>query len=155
MRVYYDTEALNIVVDDIGRYFPSGSLIAENVAGKVNIKNKNTNVNELYTEFDNIVKVDDTPAGANINETLEYLNNEFAKGMITGQDSFTGGAATITVSNARILSGDRIMVFPQGAVLNEVIFVSSVSDGSFVVSRTIVNALGVLTSGLIFNWIRL
>jgi len=155
MKVFYDSETNNIIIEGLNRFFPSSSLIATGTSTNVGINYLNSSVLEVFDNFANFQKADGSPADANVGAVVDYLNAEFEKGRITGSGAFSGLTTTRTVSDARIKAGDKIIVSPQSATLNEIIFVSSVTDGSFVVTRVIINALGVLTSALNFNWFRI
>jgi hypothetical protein len=158
MKTGYDNNTRNVLIENFNRLFASGSLIASNFGDLVGIKYLDTDRFEIYDIYDiytNIQKLDGSTAGANVGAVVDYLNAEFAKGRITGSGEFSGLTSTRTISDARIKAGDKIIVSPQSATLNEIIFVSAVSDGNFIVTRVIINALGVLTSALNFNWFRI
>lgn len=155
MKIFYDGSTNNIIIEGLNRFFPSSSLIATGTGNNVGINYLNSSVLEVFDNFSNFQKSDGSPAGANVGAVVDYLNAEFAKGGIAGNSSFSGLSTTKTITDARIKAGDKIIPSPQSATLNEFIFVSSVADGSFVVSRVIINALGALTSALNFNWFRI
>lgn len=155
MKVFYDSATNNIIIEGLNRFFPSSSLIAAGTGNNVGINYLNSSVLEVFDNFVNFQKADGSLAGANVGAVVDYLNAEFSKGRITGSGAFSSLTTTRTISDARIKAGDKIIISPQSATLNEIIFVSSVTDGSFVVTRVIINALGILTSALNFNWIRI
>lgn len=152
MKVYYDREKDNIALDNIGRYFANGTLEAIESNGRITIRNKNTNINELHMYYYEFVKEDDSSAGDNINETIDYLNAEFAKGIATGDGSFLGTATTETITDDRIKSGDFILVTPVSvSVTPDILLVVNVIDGAFTVSRMLITGI-LYTSNLPFKW---
>lgn len=70
----------------------------------------------------------------------------------SGEANFSGTNATTTVTNSNINEGDDIVIMPNDSSLNEVLFVSSVLLGSFVVTRSVVNVVSGLTNNLGFKW---
>lgn len=155
MKVYFDEDTGVIVINNQNRLFAGGSMIASKDGDKVQIKYKNSNIIEVKTDYSNYIDANDNSAGEDADEVVDYLNSEFSKGAISGNDAFSLLSATVTITDNRIKTGDKIVVSPQVNALNDVVYVSNVANGSFVVSRKIIDGLGSLTSGLTFNWIRL
>ena len=155
MKIYYDTNSDNVLIENLGRYFPNGTLEAIEEFGKISIRNKNTGKNELHVLFSEIQKIDGSVSGTDNASCVIYLNNEFQNGKMSGSGAFSLLLDTVTITNSRIKSTDKIIVSPQGALLNDILYVSSVLNGSFVVSRKALVTASALTSGLAFNYIRL
>lgn len=153
MRIFYDLTARNIDFEGLGRYFSSGSMEAISDGNNVIAQYKDSNVKEIYEHFSNIQKEDGSPAGANVTEVVDYLNEEFSKGIILGQSSFSLLSVSKTVTDSRIRPNNKIMVQPIGTI-NEILGVT-VANGSFTVTRTVVGVLAGLTNNLTFDWVRL
>lgn len=154
MKIYFDKESLNVLLEGDDRLFPSGSLLAEDLNGNVVVKYKNTNVNNLYMPYTSIENQDGIPAGATLQEVIDYLNIEFNKGLSGGDGSFGLFQDEVTINNTNIFQGDIIMVMPVSITINEIVFIKTVFDGGFTVGRIIINALGTLTNNLPFNWLK-
>lgn len=154
MKIYFDKESLNVLLEGDDRLFPSGSLLAEELNGNVVVKYKNTNVNNLYISHTSIETQYGSPAGTTLQEVIDYLNVEFNKGLSGGDGSFGLLQDEVTINNTNIFQGDIIMVMPVSITINEIVFIKTVFDGGFTVGRMIINALGTLTNNLPFNWIK-
>lgn len=70
----------------------------------------------------------------------------------SGTASFTTTNPSSTVIDSAIKSTDTIVIMPIGQTINELFIFQTVSAGSFVVKRLIVNSLGSLTNGLTYKW---
>lgn len=155
MKVYFDNQTNNIIIEGLTRFFPSGSLVAVADGNNVYINYINNPILEVYDNYANFLKSDGSPAGASASSVVTYLNNEFAKGRITGSGVFSGLATSMTVTDSRVKAGDKIIPAPQTTALNEIVFAEPATDGSVVIRRVIINVLGALTSNLNVNWFRI
>lgn len=153
MKIGYDNNTRNVLIENFNRLFASGSLIASNVGDFVGIKYVDTDRFEIYDVYTNIQKLDGSSAGETASDVVTYLNGEFNRGIIMGQSSFTGLGLTKTVSDSRIKAGDKIVITPLGTI-NEV-FGITVINGSFTVTRSVVATLVGLTNNLAFDWVRM
>jgi hypothetical protein len=154
MKVYYDTDTMNIILQGVSRYFANGTLEAIEEGGKVAIRNKATLINELYLDRTGMEKEDGSPIGADNTIAINYLNEEFNKGMSTGVATFALLGTTATVNDPKVKGNNKVMVSAQAPVVNEIIFVTAVSDGSFTVNRIPINTALGLTTDLPFNYIK-
>lgn len=152
MKIYYDLATRNINFEGLGRFFGSGSMEAVTEGDYVYVQYIGSQVKEIYELYTVIQKEDGSPAGVNPTEVVVYLNEEFSKGIIMGQSSFSLLSATITVVDSRIRSNNKIITQPIGAV-NEVLGVT-VSNGAFTVTRTVISVVSGLTNNLVFEWVR-
>jgi hypothetical protein len=154
MKIYYDIDTLNIIIEGVSRYFANGTLEALEGDGKIYIRNKTTQINELYLGRASMQKEDGSPIGADNNTALAYLNEEFNKGMTAGTATFALLGTAATVNDPKVKGNSKVMVSPQAPVVNEIIFVTAVSDGSFTVNRIPINTALGLTTDLPFNYIK-
>lgn len=154
MRIFYDNLARNIDIEGLGRYFSSGSLEAiADGSIDVFVRYKDSTTREIQVPFTEIQQENGTSAGATQSQVLDYLNEEFSKGIILGQASFSLLSTTKTVLDSRVRPNNKIMVQPLGSI-NEILGVT-VTNGSFTVTRSAVAVLAGLTSNLTFDWVRL
>lgn len=86
MRVYYSEVNNVVVVEKQGSFFNNKTLTAANVGGLVQITEEGADVIEVIREYSDFKKENNTSAGANITEVVDYLNDEFAK--VSGANSF-------------------------------------------------------------------
>lgn len=152
-KVFYDSATRNVIIENVSRYFSSGSLLATNVGDYVAIKYLTTDKLEVYDLFGNFLKENGTSAGANVTQVVDYLNGEFNKGLIDQASSFTGLSTTKTITDARIKAGDTILLQGIGT-LNETLGYTA-SNGSFTVTRTVISVVIGLTNNLAFKWVRI
>lgn len=153
MKIYYDTQTRNVTIENINRFFASGSLIATADGSNVAIKYVNTDRLEIYDVYTLFKQENGTSAGATVGDVVNYLNGEFNKGIIMGQSSFSGLGTTRTVTDSRIKPSDKIVITPIGTI-NEVLGVT-VTNGAFTVTRSVVATLVGLTNNLTFDWVRM
>lgn len=155
MKVYYDNNKENIVINGVGRYFANGSLEAINDNGLITIRDTTFFRNEIHLDYTVFLKENGDAAGGNINDVIDYLNTEFnKKNGVSGDDSFDTSSPTKVVTNNNIREGDTI-VLNFNTSLNEFVYVSNVANNSFTVSRLVSIALTGLTSNLPFRWRRI
>lgn len=76
MRVYFEEETNTVVIENQERLF-ANTLIAEELNGKVSIRDKALNIIEVVADYTQYQKEDSSPAGNNIQEVIDYLNSEF------------------------------------------------------------------------------
>lgn len=152
MKVFFDNNTRTITIENVNKYFTSGSLVATADSNNVSIKYTNNDKLEVFDDFSAFTKQDGSSAGANVSSVVSYLNGEFNKGLLMGSDTFSGLTTTKTVTDSRITSTDNIIVQGLGS-LNEVLGVT-VSNGSFIITRTVIVALTGLTNNLVFKWVR-
>lgn len=155
MKIYYDKNTRNITIEGYGKLFSQGSLIASSDSDNVYISYKTTGINEIYVSYTDIQKEDGSAAGTSANEVVMYLNTEFDKGIDSGEGEFINLSVDVVISSPKIKVGDIIIVTPVSNALNDIIFIKSVVDGSFTVSRIVVNTLNLLTNNLKFNWLKI
>lgn len=156
MRIFYDVTARNIDIVGSGRFFSSGSLEAIASGNNVIVQYKDSGVQELNDHFSVVQKQDNSQAGTTVTEVVDYLNNEFNKGIIKGVASFSLLSLTKVVTDSRVKVGDVISITPQGSTLNESVWSETVTtDGQFTVRRKVIDILSGLTSGLSFGWFRI
>lgn len=152
MKVFYDDISNNVVIETLDRYFGTNALVAENLNGKVLIKNTMSNFNEVFDVYTNFQKEDGAPSGANITDTIAYLNTEFQKTNLKGTASFSLLSTTVTINNPRIKLGDMFVFTILGTSANELLLTQSVTDGVLIVKRSVISVVTGLTSGLNFSW---
>jgi hypothetical protein len=157
MRIYYDINARNIVIEGSERFFGSGSLeaVADGLTD-IFVRYKESIAKEIQVPFSEIQKQDGSPAGATQSEVLNYLNDEFIKGIVKGTASFSLLQTSKVVSDSRVKIGDFISITPQGTTLNENVWTETITtDGQFTVRRKVQDVIIGLTSGLSFGWFRI
>lgn len=153
MRIFYDNSTRTVTIENVNKYFSSGSLIATADGNNISIKYNNTDKLEVYDLFSNFSKQDNSPAGATVGDAVNYLNGEFNRGLIDEASSFVGLSTTKTITDARIKVGDTILLQGLGT-LNET-FGYIASNGSFTVTRTVISVVIGLTNNLAFKWVRI
>ena len=79
MRIYYDNTRKNIVLGMTTRLFATGSLVAQADRGRVAVVYLANNFRELFIKHDKVLREDGSPAGATLQEVLDYLNAEFVR----------------------------------------------------------------------------
>ena len=154
MRIFYDNTTQNVTIENVNKYFSSGSLVAVADGSNVQIKYLNTDKFEVYDLFSNFQKEDGTPAGTDSSTVVTYLNSQFNRGLVKGVSSFSGLGNSKTISDSRVATGDVVMIQPIGSLLNEVLYVAVVS-GAFTVTRSVIVSITGLTSDLNFFWIKM
>jgi hypothetical protein len=156
MRIYYDINARNIVIEGSERFFGSSSLEAVADGNDVFVRYKEATAKEIQVPFTEIKKENNTSAGATVTEVLDYLNNEFSKGIVKGTASFGLLQDSKVVTDSRVKIGDVISVSPTSTSLNDVLWTEPVTtNGQFTVRRRLIDLLGNLTNNLTFGWFRI
>lgn len=156
MKIFYDLNARNINIFGSGRFFSSGSLEAVASGNNVIVQYKDSGIQELNDHFSVVQKQDNSQAGENVTEVVDYLNNEFNKGIVKGTASFSLLTVTKVVTDSRVRIGDVISVSPTSTSLNDVLWTEPVTtNGQFTVRRRIIDLLGNLTNNLSFGWFRI
>lgn len=154
MKVYYDKDKMNILIEGYGRYFANNSLIAENLNGKVLIRYVNTDINEFYLDYTDFQKENGTQAGNNVTEVVDYLNKEFGRGMKARNANFNGFNDTVTVLDEDVTSVDVIVFSPVSVSINERLILNDTFNGGFTVKRVKIDVLQPFTENLAFNYIK-
>lgn len=85
MKVYFDNDRLNIVVEGIGRLMANGSVIAIADGDNVSLSYKDTDGLLTYLHFEAYQKENGDAYGIDSNSVAEALNLELSKSM-TGDD---------------------------------------------------------------------
>jgi molybdopterin converting factor small subunit len=156
MKVYFDEDKGNVVIEGLSRFFNSNSLEAIQVGSKVGIRYVGTDIYQVFNEHSNYKDKDGNPTGATASDTAQYMNNEFAKGEeVEGDSSFTNVSPTVAVTDNRLSDGDIIYIVPTVNVINEIYFPTIVQNNSFTVNRIVINAVNGLTVNLPFRWKKL
>lgn len=156
MKIYYDSNTENIVIENDERLFSKSSLEAVADGNNIAISYKNTNVNNLFISYLDIEDEDGNTVAGTVQDVVDYLNSEFNKdGVIEGVGNFTLLQNVVTIVDNRLTDGDVIFINPTVNVVNEFYFSTIVNNNSFTVNRFIINNLGSLTSGLPFRWRKL
>lgn len=92
-----------------------------------------------------------------VDELKEFLSSVLhskeSTEMLCGSSSFSTTESTVIITDQNITSGDKVFLTIEGSPINEVLSVSSVSDGQIEVTRTIIDGSGSLTSDLTFNYL--
>lgn len=152
MKIYYDRDRDNVIIETLNRYFPNSSLEAFELDSKIIVRNINTNSNEIYISHTEVMDKDGNNISGSITDVINYLNTEFAKGMASGTGSFSGFNTTITIVDDRIKNTDIIVVTPLvTGLINDVLAVVNVVNGGFTVTRLLVG-VGTLTNNLGFKY---
>lgn len=150
--IYYYQSGNSIIIEGLDRY-PAQSLHATNSGDWVTLRDTIIGINELVDNYTRMRKSDGSQWASSAANTVDSLNNQFSKGVESGEGSFVSTNTSVIINLVKVKPRDKIFVKPKGATVGELIWVSSVSDGSFVVSREVLNTLTALTSGLTFEYI--
>lgn len=156
MRIYFDEQTENIIIENDERLFPIGSLIAEAQGQDVSIRYNDVNFNNIFINFSEIQKQDGSPAGGTVTDVVNYLNGEFDKGgAIEGDETFNALDLTINVTDNRLRTGDVIYVAPTINVVNEFTFATVVVNNSFTIIRNTINQVTGATPNMPVKWKKL
>lgn len=121
------------MINNVNRFLPNGSLNASVVDGLVSISYNDTDNVIAVHEYTQFIKEDNSPAGANITEVVDYLNSEFDKA--SGTNSFCRYELTDNVTLSVDLTGGVNDLNFNSEIFNTNTDIFSNSSGTITVSQ--------------------
>lgn len=82
MKIYFDSETINIVIEGIGRFLANGSLIAVADGDNISVSYRDTQSMQLYMHYSEFKDEADVSYGIDASTVVNALNEEFDKNMI-------------------------------------------------------------------------